>query len=254
LVATSQRRWWQTSSPARSVDADALDDGVGRGLAWTVFWAPAVGTVLLAATVPFRSVFLWLVAEDHPIEWAQFFGFALAAGLGVACSVLLARRGETVACVLLALFALGLIFIAGEEISWGQRLFHLATPGSLAAVNHQDEINLHDIDAGFSVQKLFNWFQLFAGALGAVVPWLTRVRPPVWSNRLARLVSPSLFLTPCFALLFAYRFVRLFLYSDASGRVAIKFGEWPELTFAVGLLGFALILYRSLRPKRRASR
>lgn len=43
------------------------------------------------------------------------------------------------------LLAAGMIFMAGEEISWGQRLFSFATPADLNAINEQHEFNLHNI-------------------------------------------------------------------------------------------------------------
>ena len=40
-----------------------------------------------------------------------------------------------------------LLFIgAGEEISWGQRLFHIDTPNSIRKINVQGELNLHNIE------------------------------------------------------------------------------------------------------------
>ena len=39
--------------------------------------------------------------------------------------------------------------IAGEELSWGQRIFDLATPDYLSSVNEQDELNFHNINKRF---------------------------------------------------------------------------------------------------------
>lgn len=56
------------------------------------------------------------------------------------------------------------LFGAGEEISWGQRILNIKTPESLAALNMQDEINLHNLlvidDRFFNPHRLFNifWF------------------------------------------------------------------------------------------------
>ena len=49
------------------------------------------------------------------------------------------------------LLMLSIIFflIAGEEISWGQRIFDLATPDYLSSVNEQDEHNFHNINKRF---------------------------------------------------------------------------------------------------------
>jgi len=45
-------------------------------------------------------------------------------------------------------FLLFLIFFigAGEEISWGQRIFNFDTPTSIQEINVQDEFNLHNIE------------------------------------------------------------------------------------------------------------
>jgi hypothetical protein len=40
--------------------------------------------------------------------------------------------------------ALGCLYIAGEETSWGQQFFHWNTPEYWAAINRQDETNLHN--------------------------------------------------------------------------------------------------------------
>ena len=49
------------------------------------------------------------------------------------------------------LLMLSIVFflIAGEEISWGQRIFDLATPDYLSSVNEQDEHNFHNINKRF---------------------------------------------------------------------------------------------------------
>jgi len=50
------------------------------------------------------------------------------------------------------LVLLGLSFMfffgAGEEISWGQRIFNIATPEAINAVNDQGEITVHNLDIG----------------------------------------------------------------------------------------------------------
>ncbi len=45
-------------------------------------------------------------------------------------------------------FALVFFFGAGEEISWGQRIFNIATPAEINAINDQGEITIHNLDIG----------------------------------------------------------------------------------------------------------
>ena len=66
--------------------------------------------------------------------------------------------------------ALLFFFGAGEEISWGQRIFGLKTPESLAQFNKQDELNLHNLSAMenskfFTADRLFDVFWFVFGVL-----------------------------------------------------------------------------------------
>ena len=45
--------------------------------------------------------------------------------------------------------------IAGEEISWGQRIFSIATPESIADINVQQELNVHNINGIHQHVRLF---------------------------------------------------------------------------------------------------
>ena len=42
------------------------------------------------------------------------------------------------------MFALAAFFMAMEEVSWGQRIFQLETPGFFATHNYQKELSLHN--------------------------------------------------------------------------------------------------------------
>ena len=85
--------------------------------------------------------------EDGPVENAGALGFLLAG----AVFLVTAHRSSglhgqygTNPLALLALGALCLICF-GEEISWGQRLFHYPTPAWLSDSNGQGEWNLHNL-------------------------------------------------------------------------------------------------------------
>jgi hypothetical protein len=91
-----------------------------------------------------------LTAEDGPIETAQFLLY-----LGGALFFFrfwLAQRGKLRFGGALALiWVLALILIAGEEISWGQRLLGFATPENVVTANTQAEFNLHNMNAAYRI-------------------------------------------------------------------------------------------------------
>jgi hypothetical protein len=233
-----------TRAVVGEVDRDARRDDVPRWLARGIFWGAPLGAAVLAATFVHRPLFRWLLSEDSLLEWIQVTLMAAAAVAGVVAAYRRARRGDRFLAVLLAGFALVMLAGVGEEISWGQRILGLTTPQGLAEINHQAETNLHNIKGdAINAQLVFNWMQLIAGLVGTTLPWLTRTEPRRVGSRLLREVSPPLFTTSCFALLFGYRLVRFFVPSSVTA--AVKFGEWPELAFALGLAAFAVLAARN---------
>lgn len=80
---------------------------------------------------------------------------------------------------------LALIFFLGfgEEISWGQRIFGLETPDSLARINVQNETNIHNLTI-FNVLNANRLFQAFWFAYCIMLPVLNGLIP-----RLARVMK-----------------------------------------------------------------
>lgn len=231
-----------------TISDDAWRAGVRPRTAWVVFWLPVLATVLVTASLLHRPTFVLLTREDSVLEWGQVACFLVAGALAAVAAVRLRGR-LPVAAVLVGCFALLAVFTAGEEISWGQRIFGWGTPEALSAVNHQDETTVHNITA-VPVQKAFNIAQLIAGAYGGLLAVVLRLR---WHRRpvLVDLLLPALFLAPAFLLLFGYRFLRLTLVTDMRF-VLVKYGELPELAFAFALAVFALSILRqadALRPE-----
>ncbi|MBW3542336.1 MAG: hypothetical protein KY476_18880 [Planctomycetes bacterium] len=80
-----------------------------------------------------------LCREDGFVETMTAALYVLAAMLIVSS----AHRGVHRAWI--AGYVLLFAFVAGEEVSWGQRLLAVETPAVFHAVNVQDELNLHNI-------------------------------------------------------------------------------------------------------------
>lgn len=216
----------------------------------TSAWALALAVIPLGiagiglVTAPFESVYRALADEDGLLEWFEF-GLVLALiVLATALAVMLWRRGHRWLAALYVVAALGAVFVAGEEISWGQRILGFVTPGELEDVNRQGETNVHNIG---SVLALFN-LGIMGVSLGAIV--LPFLRWTVWRDR-ARSVAgyvliPPLALATAFAIPLVYRVVRLVFLPEAGARIT-KYQEFAELCFYFGLAAFFVLAYRAVR-------
>ena len=91
----------------------------------------------------FPTLYIWLTYEDLFGEWWQFYLFAIA--LIVSARLALCRSEFA---LFFSLLALACLYVCGEEISWGQRLFNLETPQFFQQHNLQQETNLHNFITG----------------------------------------------------------------------------------------------------------
>lgn len=123
------------------------------------------------------ALFMRYTVEDGVVEWLTVFGLLLGAGL---CFVRFARlRKKRPFLFLLLTFLLGLLLfaVAGEEVSWGQRIFGIKSPEFFKEHNSQAETNFHNMVLdGVKVNKVIFTFGLIA-ALGVfllIIPYLYR--------------------------------------------------------------------------------
>jgi len=119
-----------------------------------------------------------LYPEDHYFENVGAISLFVASGISLYIFVrALKTRGITGIHWLKLLVYLGLAFLyffgAGEEISWGQRIFHIQEPAELAQENVQHELNIHDL-AIFENNELLksdNIFTVFWLAFAVLIPF-----------------------------------------------------------------------------------
>jgi hypothetical protein len=207
-----------------------------------LFALPFAGAVVVIASWADRPLFHLLTDDDRVLEWLQFAFYAVATVLGAAAALALWRLGNRLMALLFAAFAAGCLFITGEEVSWGQRVFGWSTPETLSRINNQGETTIHNIGS-FSTST--NAVMLLMGAYGAAAPWLLRRYPRALPEALTRFVVPPLFLSSAFLLLLAYKAIRFVIFPQPQS-ATVSFGEWPELCLAVALMTFALLVRRRL--------
>lgn len=121
------------------------------------------------------AAMVFLSSETGVIE----LGTVVAAVCGAWAAALIVRDARYLPhpalAVWFALFVVGLVFLAGEESSWGQSWFRWATPEDYAALNMQGETNLHNLSKWS--EQLPKLALVLAALFGGVVwPILAHVR------------------------------------------------------------------------------
>jgi uncharacterized membrane protein len=238
------------SAPAAFLERDAATEGLSRPLVWTLVWLPLVSLAgLLAIAALYRPAFDRLLQEDYPVEWAQF---AFCLFICVVCLMAVRpalRDGHRLLAALLVLAGVGFFFLAGEEISWAQRVFGIATPADFAG-NDQDEMNLHNFTGGFDPEALFRGVQLLISLTMAAVAVYGRLGPvrKLGSESFWRIVAPPLCTLPLLASQPGYRVYRLFTPGDGSN-FAVRLQEWAEFCQYAGLSVAAVCIYFALQPE-----
>ncbi len=123
-----------------------------------------------------------LVAEDRFGEWLTAIAFGWAALL---LWFMAWKSDDGIRRFIWISIGLIAFLLAGEEISWGQRVFHIRTPDSMVDLNVQAEMNLHNLAAVNSVSRLLNTIVPLM-ILGWVVLCLLLQRlSPLWHARMS---------------------------------------------------------------------
>ncbi|TLM74576.1 hypothetical protein [Pseudarthrobacter sp. NamB4] len=242
MERSTGHRWY--SRAAELFRRDSEDWRIPPRQALLLALLPLVLAVVVAATVPFKEFYLWLVDEDSLIEWLQFLCLLGACILLPIITFRLFRSGLARIAVLYGLVTLGVWFLTGEEISWGQRIFGWDTPEDLEEVNRQGETTVHNIRG---VQELVPVAMLLASLYGACVPLVSAALGDRWRGLAARkLLVPPLCLVPAFLLAAAYRLFRLLIWPEPTFVIS-EYGEVMELCLYLGLALFCWFNLRLLR-------
>jgi hypothetical protein len=101
------------------------------------------------------QTFLWYTEEDHLVEWLTVLGLLLGFGVCISRFFRLIKKRSWWFLIVTLLLGVMLFFAAGEEISWGQRIFGIASSEYFKEHNAQGETNLHNLVVdGVKLNKL----------------------------------------------------------------------------------------------------
>lgn len=200
-----------------------------------------------------RRAYYGVVGEDHLAELLTIAAYLPAAVLCVVAARRLRRAGLRLEAALLLVLAVGTFFIAGEEISWGQRQLGFAGPEELVERNVQGEANLHNLLGKYALHTVYIVVSAYGTFLARwVVPRLPRLGDRPW------LFVPQRDLAPWFGICFAYYLWDTYLNGllvavfgkavDVEVLTGPKLQESAELALAVGVLLFVWRLAVRERP------
>ena len=150
-----------------------------------VFFLVVIGVILSRVNVAFFEGFY--VLEDGFIEWLTIVALLCGAFLCFYRAFKLKSKRNVMFLFVTVLVGLVLLFGAGEEISWGQRIFDIESSEFFTKYNAQREINIHNlIFKGTKINKL-----VFGTLLGACIAAYFLILPIVYrkSSRINGLVD-----------------------------------------------------------------
>ena len=148
-----------------------------------------------------------LMEEDYIGEWITFYAFLLS-GFIILTHLWFSRKNGLKLFSLSFLIPLAVaafcLVVAGEEVSWGQRIFAFKPPNIFLEKNYQQELNVHNLFRGdglWGIQiESRHLVMLIAFFYGVFFPLLTHFLIPLKKlNKLA----PDFYLMPYFIMVIA---------------------------------------------------
>jgi hypothetical protein len=214
---------------------------VGReAVAFAIHLAAVGGLIWIMVALGLRSWndFAYLLREDGAFETltAAFLFLSCAVSHQLACVA--RRQGSRKVAVALWIGAAAFLFAGMEEISWGQRLLNLETPGALSEINEQRELNLHNVKGfhGGTEVKVFLVLSAYGTLSGLALAWACSLRSPrlaSWRETLRWFVVP---------VRFAPYFLQMWIYTILRRNDARMLQVFPEKRLIKELLEFLFAL------------
>lgn len=141
-----------------------------------VFTLIIVGVVSSYVNVDF---FEYYMTEDGAIEWLTVVGLVLGSCVCFYRAVTLRSKRPIQFIALTLLLGFAFLFVAGEEISWGQRIFQFQSPDWFQAHNRQGETTIHNLQ--FGQFKVKYW--IFDVGLGVTMFLYIAVTMPLYGRK-----------------------------------------------------------------------
>lgn len=148
----------------------------------------------------FTSTYDLLSHEDQLAEYLSALFLFISSLFFLKAVFYLFRNKKSSNPILFILFSVcSILFFlaAGEEISWGQRLFNIPTPDYLMAINDQNELNFHNINKKF-FDRLLDRLTIIFVIIGTILLWFKKDK--IWGVK-----APNIYIVCSFLITPFYR-------------------------------------------------
>jgi len=211
--------------------------------------------IFLCIKLTLPDVYTASIQEDAVLENAQTVLYLISSIGAFLLSIKFLRNTMTLVGILYCILGVGLLFVSIEEISWGQRLFHIVTPAYFIKHNFQNEISIHNL---VTVQGILHRLYITVGAYGAFAWALTLlILPKVKAHwyHTVNYVVPDWFLSSYFFFTFFIYTLLEYVSPPYPGSFLVWRDQEPmELLLSLGFLLFIVARYIRLNMYLKTAR
>ncbi len=157
-----------------------------------IIWIPALFLLIqtVAEMITPYDVMNAMLSEGGPHELLQFFVITIAFFYAAYCFFKSKKQQNHLLTLWFGLAALCCLYVAGEEVSWGQHILNWGTPESWQSVNDQGETNLHNTSSWLDQKpRLILLIGIIIG--GLIIPFIQEKRLRFIPDKFKILYSPK---------------------------------------------------------------
>lgn len=196
---------------------------------------------------PTNDAYVNFIREDGPIEYSTSFIYFILFLASILFGNLFLKSKRNIHGFIFCAFSVVFLFIALEEISWGQRLFGFEIPDFLSS-NLQDEITIHNLPVWQNWILNISWIVI--GALGSFL-WIPFSKINILKkNSILKYIIPEWFFISYFFPIMALFLILQFTKPELITNEFVYFGifNWKdqepfEFLLSLGILIFVVRSY-----------
>ena len=220
---------------------------------WLYLWLPLFVALALLILGHWDIVFYerYIGSEVGLLETSHVLIPLVSVGLCLRILATAEARADRLVFVWIALAALGSLYIAGEEASWGQHYVGWLTPEAWQTLNDQGETNLHNTSSWLD-QKPRALLEVGVIVGGLIIPLMALRWPRLRAGRFAVFLPPLVCFPAAVIAIGSKLWERLQDQGLWEVTLFQRASEIQELYFALFILFYLLVFRKRLLLRRSA--